>query len=74
MSCASRGYAVDDEENQEYVTCGGAAIVDPLGAPVAAVSCSGPSYRVAARVAGIGELTQQAALAISRELNGERRS
>lgn len=70
--CERRGYAVDDEENQDHVTCVGAAIVDSLGTPVAALSCSGPSYRVAVRIDEIGVLTQRTALAISRELSGER--
>lgn len=68
--CERRGYTVDDEENQEHVTCVGAAIVDALGAPVAALSCSGPSYRMAGRIAEIGDLTRQCATAISGELGG----
>jgi DNA-binding IclR family transcriptional regulator len=41
-----RGYAVDDEEREEGVRCAGMAILDGRGEPVAAVSISGPSFRV----------------------------
>src|SRR5271155_6124050 len=41
-----RGYAVDDEEREEGVRCAGVAILDAHGEAVAAVSISGPSFRV----------------------------
>jgi DNA-binding IclR family transcriptional regulator len=41
-----RGYAVDDEEREEGVRCAGVAILDGRGEAVAAVSISGPSFRV----------------------------
>jgi DNA-binding IclR family transcriptional regulator len=41
-----RGYAVDDEEREEGVRCAGVAILDGRGEPVAAVSISGPAFRV----------------------------
>jgi DNA-binding IclR family transcriptional regulator len=41
-----RGYAVDDEEREEGVRCAGVAILDGQGEPVAAVSISGPAFRV----------------------------
>jgi len=44
-----RGYAVDDEEREEGVRCVAAAVVDAHGQPVAAVSISGPSFRMTAQ-------------------------
>jgi DNA-binding IclR family transcriptional regulator len=41
-----RGYAVDDEEREEGVRCAGVAILDSRGEAVAAVSISGPAFRV----------------------------
>ena len=41
-----RGYAVDDEEREEGVRCAGMAIIDSQGEAVAAVSISGPAFRV----------------------------
>ena len=41
-----RGYAVDDEEREEGVRCAGMAILDGRGEAIAAVSISGPSFRV----------------------------
>jgi DNA-binding IclR family transcriptional regulator len=44
-----RGYAVDDEEREDGVRCVAAAVVDAHGQAVAAVSVSGPSFRVTAQ-------------------------
>lgn len=41
-----RGYAVDDEEREEGVRCAGMAILNARGDAIAAVSISGPSFRV----------------------------
>jgi DNA-binding IclR family transcriptional regulator len=41
-----RGYAIDDEEREEGVRCIAVAVQDANGEPVAAVSVSGPAFRV----------------------------
>jgi len=42
----SRGYSVDDEERNPHVVCIAAPITDHTGRSVAAVSVSGPAFRV----------------------------
>ncbi len=44
-----RGYAVDDEELEEGLRCIAVPVLDAQRAPVAAVSVSGPSFRVTAQ-------------------------
>ncbi len=41
-----RGYSIDDEERTEGVLCIGAAISDHMGRIVAAISISGPKFRM----------------------------
>lgn len=67
---ARQGYAVDHEENQEQVTCVAAGIVDAVGYPIAAISCSGPSFRMTDRIEDIGALCRVTAESISRHLDG----
>jgi DNA-binding IclR family transcriptional regulator len=43
-----RGYAIDDEDNEPGVVCIGAAVLDASGRAVAAISVSGPPYRIKA--------------------------
>jgi DNA-binding IclR family transcriptional regulator len=44
-----RGYAVDDEELEEGLRCIAVPVLDAARLPVAAVSVSGPSFRVTAQ-------------------------
>ena len=44
-----RGYAVDDEELEEGLRCIAVPVLDAQRQPVAAVSVSGPSFRVTAQ-------------------------
>jgi IclR family transcriptional regulator, KDG regulon repressor len=65
----AKGYSVDDEENEEGVRCVGVAVRDYSGRPVAAISVSGPAFRVSkANVAEIARSVRFAARALSREL------
>ena len=41
-----QGYSIDNEEREEGITCAAAPIFDCYGEVIAAVSISGPSYRI----------------------------
>lgn len=45
-----QGYAVDDEENEKGIRCVGAPVLGQTGRLVAAVSVSGPAFRVTRKV------------------------
>src|SRR5204863_6621100 len=65
----ARGYAIDDEENEDAVRCVGAAIVDSAGRPVAAISVSGPSFRITKeKVAAVARAVKAAARGVSTQL------
>jgi DNA-binding IclR family transcriptional regulator len=65
----SRGYAIDDRENEDGVRCVAAAVLDHSGAPVAAVSVSGPTHRVTTdRVPEFGDLAIATAADLSSAL------
>lgn len=45
----AQGYSIDNEEREEGVTCIAAPVFNAAGTPVAAISISGPSYRLEQR-------------------------
>jgi DNA-binding IclR family transcriptional regulator len=64
-----RGYAIDDEEREEGVRCLAVAIQDANGEPVAAVSVSGPAFRVTGpRVSLIVEKLTECVKGIRRDM------
>jgi DNA-binding IclR family transcriptional regulator len=65
----SRGYSIDDEENDEGARCVGVAVRNRKGSPVAGMSVSGPASRVTkSKVPEIAEILARSAHALSREL------
>ena len=64
-----RGYAVDDEEHRDGICCIGAPVLRPGGDVVAAVSISGPAFRLhGRRLAALAPHVKEAAVRISHEL------
>ena len=62
----SRGYAIDDEEKEEGLRCVSAAVRGHLGKLFAAMSVSGPAFRMTKeRIPKIGEGVMQAANELS---------
>ncbi|QND72863.1 IclR family transcriptional regulator domain-containing protein [Tardiphaga robiniae] len=65
----SRGYAIDDEEIVLGTRCVGAAILDPEGKPIAAISVAGPTFRMhPERAEQLGKELIEAAKRISSQL------
>lgn len=66
----SRGYAVDDEENEAGIRCVGAPVFGSSGSPVAAISVSGPAFRMTKKVIRdeLSKEVVEAAAEISRRL------
>jgi DNA-binding IclR family transcriptional regulator len=65
----ARGYAIDDEENEEGVRCIGVAVRDDSGRPRAAISVSGPAFRMGkAKMSEIAKVVMKGAAALSQEL------
>lgn len=63
-----QGYAIDAEENEPGVACIGAPIRDASGQPVAAISISGPAYRIIAAKKEIAPEVAGACRSISESL------
>ena len=65
----SRGYAIDDEEKEQGLRCVSAAVRGDSGKLLAALSVSGPAFRVTReRVPEIGRAVMQAAGELSQQL------
>lgn len=63
-----RGYSIDDNENQVGVVCIGSLIRTTVDGPVAAVSISGPEFRMRDRIADIGAWSREMVLRIADDL------
>jgi len=66
----NQGYAIDDEENEKGVRCVGAPIYNEAGKAVAAISISGPAFRVTKKMAQeiLKKEVMETALKISQRL------
>lgn len=66
----NQGYAIDDEENEKGVRCVGAPIFNRTGNPVAAISISGPAFRVTKKkiLESLKKEVMETALKISQQL------
>lgn len=68
-SVRMRGYAIDNEEKEEGLRCIGAAVRGHAGKLMAAISVSGPAFRVTKeRIPEIGQIVMKAANDLSEEL------
>jgi DNA-binding IclR family transcriptional regulator len=68
----ARGFAIDDEEKEEGLRCVGAAVRSHSGKLAAAMSISGPAFRITKeRVPEIGRAVMRAANELSVELGYE---
>ena len=68
----SRGYAIDDEEKEEGLRCVSAAVRGHSGKLFAAMSVSGPAFRMTKeRIPEIGQAVMRAANELSTELGYE---
>lgn len=65
----ARGYAIDDEENEEGIRCCASVVFDHDGRPAASISVAGPVSRMdSAVLADFGARVRATCLAISAEL------
>ena len=71
--CRERGYSVDNMESHSDVRCVGAPIFNSLGHVFAAISISGPAFRITEeRVEELGPKVVEVARQISREMGHDR--
>lgn len=70
-SVRAKGFAVDDEENMDGVSCVAAPLIDAKGLVTGAVSISSPTFRVAGRLEDLGQLLLETTAAISADLGAE---
>lgn len=65
-----RGYAIDDEENEDGARCVGVPVLDSTGRPLAGLSLAGPSGRITPeRAEELAQTLWEASRAISARLN-----
>jgi IclR family KDG regulon transcriptional repressor len=69
-SVRAQGYAVDDEENEKGIRCVAAPIYNEVGRPVAAMSISGPAFRITKKLIqeSLKKEVMETALKISQRL------
>ena len=65
---AERGYSIDDMENEDGVLCVGAPIFNRSGVAIAALSVSGPEYRMRQHIEDVGARCSKVAEQIGAEL------
>jgi Transcriptional regulator len=63
-----QGYALDDEENEEGLTCVAMPVFNYTGAVVGSISLSGPTPRIKSKMGWAGDLLREYCHAISRRL------
>ena len=69
----ARGHAIDDEERAEGMRCVAAPVFNEYGEPVAALSVSGPAFRMTrARADAIGGQVRAAADSVTEAIGGKR--
>ena len=70
----TQGYAIDDEENEKGIRCVAAPIYNEVGKPVAAMSISGPAFRITKKVIqeSLKKEVMETALKVSQRLGFRR--
>ena len=70
----AQGYAIDDEENEKGIRCVAAPIYNEVGKPVAAMSISGPAFRITKKVIqeSLKKEAMETALKVSQRLGFRR--